>query len=87
MKLINLFEKDVFDDFDQWKSKMKSCGCDRLEQENELSKIHIYAFTPDGRVKGIWHKPQKDNMGVCYNEKNGRSFDKRGRKFKVLEKL
>ena len=87
MKLINLFEKDVFNDFDEWKSEMKSRGADHLEQEDELSKIHVYAFTPDGRVQGVWHKPQQDNMGVCYDDKEGRKFDKRGRKFKYLEKL
>ena len=87
MKLINLFEKDVFDNFDDWKSAMKSRGCDHLEQEDELTKIHIYAFTPDGRVHGVWHTPQEDNMGVCYGQDDGRKFDKRGRKYKYLEKL
>ena len=80
-------EDKVFTDFDKWKQVMKDRGCDRLEQEDELTRIHIYAMTPDDRVMGVWHRPQKERMGVCYNEKNGREMSKNGRKFKHLEKL
>ena len=90
MKVSSLLEKHedkVFTDFDKWKQVMKDRGCDRLEQEDELTRIHIYAMTPDDRVMGVWHRPQKERMGVCYNEKNGREMSKNGRKFKHLEKL
>lgn len=88
MKLSALFENDkIYNDFDEWKAAMKERGCDHLEQENELTKIHIYALKPDGRTMGIWHRPQEENKGVCYHETEGRSFDKRGRKFKHLEDL
>ena len=80
-------EGKVFTDFEEWKKAMKERGCDRLEQEDELTKIHVYALRPDGRTMGIWHHPQKERMGVSYNEKDGREFDKRGRKLKHLEDL
>jgi hypothetical protein len=76
----------VYKDFSEWKEAMKSCGCDRLEQEDELTKIHIYAMTPDNRVMGVWHRPQQERCGVAYSDK-GREMAKNGRKFKLLQKL
>ena len=76
----------VYTDYEEWKAAMKKCGCDRLEQEDELTKIHVYAMTPDNRVMGVWHRPQQEKCGVAYSDK-GREMAKNGRKFKKLEEL
>lgn len=76
----------VYKDFDDWCAAMKDKGCDRLEQENELTRIHIYAMTPDNRVMGVWHRPQRERCGVAYSDK-GRELAKNGRKFKLFKKL
>jgi hypothetical protein len=83
----NVSKGKVYNDFDAWCDAMAEKGCDRLEQENELTQIHVYAFRPDGRVMGVWHRPQRGNCGVAYNETDGREFKKNGRKFKHFKKL
>lgn len=76
----------VYKDYDDWKAAMKEAGCDRLEQEDELTRIHVYAMTPENRVMGVWHRPQAERCGVAYSQ-GGRKMAKNGRKFKLLHKL